>query len=335
MTGSAQREADDDGAPRRVDILSQPIRRTRTTAAGLAVTIVEPIRQRNGRVLYCLPGGGMSRAYFDLDADGFSMAVHLAGHGFTSVLIDHPGVGDTPAPDDPWTLTPKIVAARDAEAVAELHEQFGGVPIGVGHSMGAMLTVTLQARHGTFAGLGLLGFAQIRDYGETELAGQLTPDERAVLGDPAALAANLVTLAQARFSRPLPQGSTARSPFLLGGMDVPEHALAALDACASHMIAVCGLGAMLKCCAPDMALIDVPVFIGFGERDITGDARDTATALPRCRDISIFELPGAGHNHNVAPNRTVLWDRLAGWAEQVVPTRPTAAASVSSDKIGP
>ena len=30
--------------------------------------------------------------------------------GFVIVLIDHPGVGDSPAPADPWTLTPKVVA---------------------------------------------------------------------------------------------------------------------------------------------------------------------------------------------------------------------------------
>jgi pimeloyl-ACP methyl ester carboxylesterase len=256
----------------------------------------------------------MSRGYFDLSADGYSMAAHLADTGFTSVLIDHPGVGDSPPPDDPWTLTPHVVAAADAAAVEELQARLGGIPIGVGHSMGAMLTVTLQGRHSAYAGLGLLGFAQIQDYADTELATHLSPAERDVLGDPATLARELVPLAQAKFSRPLPRGTTARSPFLLGGMPVPEEALAAIDRCASHLIAVCGLGSMLKCAAPEMRLIDVPVFVGFGEHDITGDARDTANALPSCRDITLFELAGAGHNQNVAPNRHELWDRLGQWA---------------------
>ncbi len=97
--------------------------RTEVTAAGLAATIVEPgsgQENSNGRVLYCLPGGGMSRQYFDLDAPGFSMAEHLAAQGFVVVTIDHPGVGESPPPDDPWTLTPAVVADADAAAVAEL-----------------------------------------------------------------------------------------------------------------------------------------------------------------------------------------------------------------------
>jgi alpha-beta hydrolase superfamily lysophospholipase len=44
----------------------------------------------------------MSRRYFDLD-NGFGMAEHVATRGFTVVCIDHPGVGDSPPPDDPWT----------------------------------------------------------------------------------------------------------------------------------------------------------------------------------------------------------------------------------------
>lgn len=294
-------------------------RRSTTTAGGLAVTIIEPARDENGRVLYCLPGGGMSREYFDLTAPAYSMANHLAAQGFTSVLIDHPGVGESPVPDDPWALTPRRVAEQDAAAVAEIHARLGGIPIGVGHSMGAMLTVLLQAHHRAYAAVGLLGFAQIREYGATDLAAHLSPEELLVLDDPQAVSEQLVALAQARFSRALPRATTARSPFLLGGMQVPEQALAAIDRCASNLIAVCGLGAMLKCARPEMAELDVPVFIGFGEHDITGDARDTANALPRCPDITLYELAGAGHNHNVAPNRQRLWDRLAQWALGVAP----------------
>lgn len=295
------------------------VKRSVVTAAGLAATVVEPIGARNGRVLYCLPGGGMSRQYFDLDADGFSMAAHLAGEGFVSVLLDHPGVGDSPVPADPWTLTPDVVAAADAAAVAELHNRLGGIAIGVGHSMGAMLTATVQARHRPYEALALLGFAQIRDYAHTALAAHLTPDERAVLGDPAELDKQLVTLAQRRFGRPLPRPTTARSPFLLGGMEVTEEGLAAIDRSASNLLPVCGLGAMLKCAAPHLSIVDVPVFVAFGEHDITGDARDTANALPRCPDFTVFELAGSGHNHNIAPNRAVLWRRLARWARDIDP----------------
>src|SRR6185312_7250360 len=163
------------------------LQRTQTQAAGLAATIVEPGGERNGRVLYCLPGGGMSRRYFDLDAPGFSMAEHLAAQGFVVVTIDHPGVGESPPPDDPWTLTPDVVADA-AAAVAELDAQLGGIPIGVGHSMGGMLTVTVQARHRPYAGLGLLGYAHSDHYELTALAGFLSDEEKSLVGNQDALA---------------------------------------------------------------------------------------------------------------------------------------------------
>jgi pimeloyl-ACP methyl ester carboxylesterase len=168
----------------------------------------------------------------------------------------------------------------------------------------------------------LLGYAHSDHYELTALAGFLSDEEKSLVGNQDALAVRLVDLAKERFGRPLPKGSTARSDFLLAGMAVPEEGLAAMDRCASNMLAICGLGSMLKCTAPDVKLIDVPVFVGYGERDITGNARATGDALASCPDISLFELAGSGHNHNVAPNRTELWDRLAVWASTVVRERP-------------
>ncbi len=293
------------------------VRRTDVVAAGLAATIVEPPASWNGRVLYCLPGGGISRRYFDIPLASYSMAAHLAEHGFLVATIDHPAIGDSPVPDDPWSLTPTTVADADAAAVRELHKQLGGVPVGVGHSMGAMLTVTLQARHHLYAGLGLLGYAHVAHYEHTELASFLSSEERALVGDPDLIAARIVDLAKKRFGRPLPKGTTTRSEFLLAGMPVSDEAFAALDECLAPLLACCGLASMLKYTSADIRSTDVPVFIGFGELDITGDARSTATSLVSCPDITLVQLPNAGHNHNVAPNRAVLWERMAAWAERI------------------
>jgi pimeloyl-ACP methyl ester carboxylesterase len=294
------------------------LRRTDVTAAGLAATVIEPDGAANGGVLYCLPGGGTSRHYFDLDAPGWSMAEHLAERGFVVVPIDHPAVGDSPAPDDPWTLTPAVVADADSSAVRELHNRLGGIPIGVGHSMGGMLTVTVQARHSLYAGLGLLGYAHSDHYEQTALAAHLNDEERALIGKPDAIALRLVDLAHARFRQPLPQSTSPASDFVMGGMQVPSQGLEALGRARSNLLACCGLASMLKCTIADVKQIDVPVFVGFGEHDITGNARATADSLLRCPDITLFELAGSGHNHNVALNRALLWDRLATWAEGVV-----------------
>jgi pimeloyl-ACP methyl ester carboxylesterase len=289
------------------------MKRTVIDIDGVVVTAVEPPAP-NGWVLFCLPGGGLSRRYFDLD-NGFSMAEHVAARGFTVVCIDHPGVGDSPPPDDPWTLTPAYVADRDAAAVAELRTRYPGIAIGVGHSMGAMLTVVAQARHRCYDALALLGWGHGDGFGATQLASFLSPEETAIVGDGAAINAQVVELAKKRFGNPRPIGSTNTSAFLLGGMTPEEGGLEAIAASRTNLLAVCGLASMLKGNAEEVASIDVPVLVAVGERDITIDVRSTAPSLRSCPDISLFVLAGAGHNHNIAANRRVLWDRLTGWAE--------------------
>jgi len=291
------------------------MRRSDIEVEGLAATVVEPDRP-NGRVVFCFPGGGMSRRYFDLDGT-YSMAGHLAGSGFTVVAVDHPGVGDSPPPAEPWDLTPSYVADRDAGAVAALRTRIGGTAIGLGHSMGSMLTVVAQARHRCFDALALLGWAHGEGYRDTALAGHLSPEELALVGDPSVPEANIVELAKRRFGRPLPVGSTTTSEFLLGGMAVTAEGLEAIAHARSALLAVCGLASMLKLVGPDVAALDVPVLVGVGERDITVDVRQTAPSLAACPDITLYVLPGAGHNHNIAPNRTALWERVAVWAEGI------------------
>jgi hypothetical protein len=66
-----------------------------------------------------------------------------------------------------------------------------------------------------------------------------------------------------------------------------------------------------------MAAVDVPVFLGVGTGDITGDPFRIPPSFPVCRDVTLFVLDGSGHNHNAAPTRELLWDRLAAWARSV------------------
>ena len=72
--------------------------------------------------------------------------------------------------------------------------------------------------------------------------------------------------------------------------------------------------------APELAAVDVPVFLGVGDRDITGEARRIPGQFPPAADITLYVLEESGHNHNVAPTRQVLWERS-------VPVGPIAADS--------
>lgn len=271
------------------------------------VRIVAPATLPDRPIVMCwLPGGGMSSRYFDLAAP-YDMAAHLAAAGIVSLLVDHPAVGESEVPDDPWSLTPEVVADADALAVQETLERLDlrdPIVLGGGHSMGAMLAVHAQVRHRLFEGLALLG------HSGRGLPEVLTPDELAG-------AAPVVELARTRFGHPLPQGETAASELLVGPA-LPTDAATALDAARAPMLVLCGLTSMLPGGhAAELAAIDVPVFLGIAEHDIAGPPHEAPSYLTGTTDVTLHVLPGAFHNSNVAPRRRELWDRLALWARTV------------------
>jgi pimeloyl-ACP methyl ester carboxylesterase len=269
-------------------------------------------------VCCCVPGGGMSRGYFDVRASAsvgnFSMARHLVDRGFVVVTLDPPGVGESDVPDDGYTLTPDVVADVNARAFDRLLEEWpDAYRVGVGHSAGALLTVVQQARHRTHDALGLFGFGR---GGHEQF--KLTPEEREQAG-------GIVELTRQRFDDPLPGGgSTTTSPFLLGGMEVPPEALEALGAVKTRLLGVVGLTSMIPGSVDaEMAAVDVPVFLALGDHDIAGDPHVIPACFGGCRDFTLFVLPGTGHNHNVAPDRELLWERFVVWARSIGPDRGT------------
>lgn len=269
----------------------------------------------------------MSRRYYDLDVapelglGNYSMARHLAGRGFVVVTLDPPAVGESDTPDDGYSLSPPVVADMLALAVDRTLEGLragtlapglspfpGAVSIGVGHSAGGLLTVHQQARHRTHRALALLGFAG------GGLVDALTDEERSYAGDPERTAREIARLSAARFSRPLPISQTSTSAYLLGG-PVPEAVEGALGDARAHLLALVGLTAMIPGASdPELGAIDVPVFLGVGTGDITGDPFRIPPSFRGSRDVTLFVLEGSGHNHNAAPTRERLWDRLAAWA---------------------
>ena len=236
------------------------------------------------------------------------MVRHLIDRGFVVVTVDPPAVGESDTPADGYTLTAEVVADVNAFAVDQVLARWPDARrIGVGHSAGALLTVVQQARHHTYDALGLLGFGR---GGHEQFA--LSQGERDQAG-------GVVELTRQRFGDPLPGGgSTTTSPFLLGGMEVPPEVLDALGSVKSRLLGVVGLTSMIPGSVDDeMAAVDVPVFLALGEHDIAGEPHTIPACFTGCDDFTLFVLAGAGHNHNVAPGREVLWARLAAWMGQV------------------
>ena len=129
-------------------------------------------------LLVCLPGGFLSRRYFDLEIGGarrYSFAEAMAARGYAVLALDHVGTGDSPKPSPEeagLSLGVDAIAATNQRAL-ELARKFietgdpdGETPpleisrsIGVGHSMGSMLTVEQQALARPHDGLVLFSFS--------------------------------------------------------------------------------------------------------------------------------------------------------------------------------
>lgn len=282
-------------------------------------------------VLLCLPGGGMSRRYYDLQPpdgdDSFSFARQMAKRGFLVIALEHAGVGDSDKPADSYALIPDVVTQANAEATAELLRRVreGGLlpdlpalpgvrSVGVGHSMGAMFTVLQQAAHGQHAGIAVLGFSTrgLPEYVSPrvkELAAQSVE----------AVRAELVPLARKMFMVDYPEikpspGSNA----IFAGNKADPRGVEAIKAARAPLLPVPAFFSMIPGnVAPEAARITVPVFLGIGERDMVGDPLAVPAAFSASPAVELFVQPGAGHSHFLFESRYALYDRLASWALSV------------------
>jgi pimeloyl-ACP methyl ester carboxylesterase len=248
------------------------------------------------------------------------MARHLASRGLTIVTVDPPGVGESDVPDDPFDLTPELVAdlvdaAVDAVTTRLAASDRPGTSatrrppvIGLGHSAGGLLTVVQQRRHERYDALALLGFAG------TGLPEILTDEERRCVGQPEALRRVLPALVRRRFGGALPWLGSDTTDFITSGATA-NGVKAALAGASGPLLGLVGMASLIPgSIAAEQHAVSVPVFIGAGDQDIVPAPVVVASEYSSCGDMTLFELRGSGHNHNVAPDRELLWDRIAAWS---------------------
>jgi pimeloyl-ACP methyl ester carboxylesterase len=280
--------------------------------------------------LVCLAGGNMNRRYFDLHVEGddtFSFAAQMTARGFVVITIDHLGLGDSSRPEDGYALTPDILAQANAHATAEIMARLRegrlapdvpAIPalrsVGVGHSMGAMLTTLQQAQSHQHAGIALLGFS-------TRGLPQFVPEDvRALAADPPAVRARLVEFARRMFVVPYPRirSSGGNNADLYGSDAADPRGVAALKAATDCLLPVPAFLSMIPGnVAPEAARIDVPVFLGLGERDMAGPPVEAPRAFTSSPDVRLEVFAGAGHSHFLFASRIDLFDRLAEWAHSL------------------
>jgi fermentation-respiration switch protein FrsA (DUF1100 family) len=63
----------------------------------------------------------------------------------------------------------------------------------------------------------------------------------------------------------------------------------------------------------EMAAIDVPVLVAVGENDIVHEVERLPDHFSATPELTVFVLPGSGHNHVIADERQLLFDELGRW----------------------
>jgi pimeloyl-ACP methyl ester carboxylesterase len=279
--------------------------------------------------LVCLPGGGTNRRFFDLrpaesqDDASFSFARQMTARGFIVASVDHLGIGESSRPKDGYALSGDVLS-QAADHVhgtigARVQAHYGSTfahpcTIGVGHSMGAMVTVLQQAQHHTHQAIALLGFSTLG------LPKYVPQPLHALASDPVALRTQLPILARQMFKEPYPRlEQSAESRAMFAGDRADARGIAALKVAGKEpLLPVPGFHSMLPGnVAREAASIDVPVYLALGDRDIVGPPSETPGAFQRSSGVVLHVMPETGHSHFLFASRFALFDGIAVWARSV------------------
>jgi pimeloyl-ACP methyl ester carboxylesterase len=288
--------------------------------------------------MFAFPGGGYSRGYYDLHFaghEGYSEAEFHARRGTVFIAFDHLGVGEsTLGPLDSMRIEDiaqandaavRIVAARLAEGT--LAGGYPAVPqffrVGTGQSMGGGLTIIMQGRHRTYQAIAPLGYSAIhtvlpqRSAAAREAAVQGRGHGAGRLADPSSLSLAESSRSIEDFIYPFHAEDVPRDILeadMAGGYPIRRHpppwGSATIPNCVIAMMSPGFVSA-------EAAAIDVPVFMGLGERDVSPDPHAEPSAFRGTGDVSLFVVPRMAHMHNFASTRRRMWQRLHDWSRAV------------------
>jgi pimeloyl-ACP methyl ester carboxylesterase len=296
-----------------------------------------------GPVLFLVPGAGYSRGYFDMRPEGFSgysEADYHVGRGTIVVAMDHLGVGESSLPTDdqliypvgeaggprfksPSPFTMQVMGAacdagvraalaglREGRLVEGLGPLEPGAAIGVGQSMGGFVVVMAQANHATFDAVGALGSS----FTQTRLArrpGARYPVRNVPPAQLLAAGAGDADM-QAAFHWPDEPAALVEAD-MSPNSDAPWRSRA-VPKCASELMLPGVFGR-------EAAAVRVPVFLAYGEEDVTPEPLYDVAAFRSTCDIRLAIIPGMAHMHNFAAPRAHLWRRLDGFVRGVAEGR--------------
>lgn len=302
----------------KADQLETTIQTVDGKSCKLSANVFRSETASSGCTFFCLPGGGTSRDFFDLgqfDGVDYSFASHMTTLGHTIISMDHPGTGTNPLPEDHPFLTPRQSSDYIARACSDIINQDASKSsnvVGLGHSMGGMITVLTQARHHPFAGVALLGSsAGGLDWG-------LDDHEKTYIGKPDAVEQKLRELVMRKFGSPFPQisGGPSGKSITFGG--ATERLTERLREISIPLYAAGGMMSMIRgSFLPEVEAIDVPLFFAFGDHDIGVPAEEAPRPFTGTSDVELHVLENCGHNSFAFPVIEKLCAELDRWARKI------------------
>ena len=323
-------------------------------AVSATIVLPEPDRMPlRPNVFFALAGGGYSRGYFTSRLPGPGSAAQARWHaeqGSIFVALDILGTDEPASPlQNALTLSAVGEAHDRAEydilvrlANGTLHPGFPAVldpvRIGIGHSLGACLTILQQGHHCSFDGVVALGYSPYLN------RLQAAPGEAEVIVPwisrdvPPHLPGGILnrTTLEAAEESPRNNGGWSAYAWTSYYDDVPKHVVeqdlahfenfglpdrggrrrqnlpwASVETPGKLGSAALSPGIV----APEAAAITVPVLAAMGERDMVADPKGEARCYLSTNSFELFVCPQMGHMHNFAGTRRLLWQRLELFAQ--------------------
>ena len=278
-------------------------------------------------VVFAIPGGTYHRRYWDLQPpgrSGYSQAEWMAERGVIFVACDYLGGGDSSRPADGDFMTLEVAADAahavyhhlraqlEAGSLDALEPVVDAAYVGMGQSLGGFITMIQQGKHADYSGVAILGASPIRIANiphHRELDGLAEDERRRMVMEDNARTSGLTEL-------PVYHGAprdTLRDIFHVKG--VPDD-LVQYDeeACHTLISRVTGVDGMTPgYAAPFAEVIESPVFLGWGDVDVSAAPHVEPSAYPRSRHVTLSVVEDMAHMHNFADTRERLWEDLLAW----------------------
>lgn len=279
-------------------------------------------------LIVAIPGGTYHRRYWDLrppGRTGYSHAEWVAERGDVFVALDYLGGGDSSRPADGDFMTLEVAADAAHAAYEQISEGLrsgtlapdlpaiqNARQVGIGQSLGGFVTMIQQGKYADYAGIGVLG--------ASPLVIANIPHHRDLAGIPEEDRRRLIMADNAKTSGldELPTYHGAPRKMFAGVFHVDDVAddLVAYDEAECHTLIsrVTGVDGMTPGYAKPFAdRITTPVFLAFGDSDVSRDPHAEPVGYPASRHITVTTFPRMAHMHNFADTREDLWRALHGW----------------------